>query len=346
MTSTQTTQTAQTAQTAQRAQKPQLSMLDLVAVREGACVADALALAARTALHVEALGFTRYWLAEHHNMPGIDSSATALLVGHIAGATSRIRVGSGGIMLPNHAPLVVAEAFGTLATLYPGRIDLGLGRAPGTDGATMRALRRDRVESESDFPRDVAELEQLLGPVQPGQHIIAVPGANTQVPIWLLGSSLFSAQLAAQKGLPYAFASHFAPRLLLPAIELYRQQFQPSAVLDKPYVVVGVPVIAAPTDEQAHYLASSTLQRVLGILTGRRGLLQPPVPDFFANLSQQERAAIADFLACAVIGGPDTVRQGFQTIAQATQADELMLVSDVYDPELRLRSLTIAAQAL
>ncbi|HEX5739463.1 MAG TPA: LLM class flavin-dependent oxidoreductase, partial [Hydrogenophaga sp.] len=244
-----------------------LSMLDLVAVREGGSVADALAIALRTAQHAEALGFKRYWLAEHHNMSGIASSATAVLVGHIAGGTQRMRVGSGGVMLPNHAPLVVAEAFGTLAELYPGRIDLGLGRAPGTDPLTMRALRRDRVETEADFPRDVAELQRLLGPAQPGQRLIAMPGAGTEVPIWLLGSSLFSAQLAAERGLPYAFASHFAPRLLLQALELYRSRFQPSATLSKPYVVVGVPMVAAPTDEEADYLASSTYQRVLGILT-------------------------------------------------------------------------------
>ena len=199
---------------------PSLSMLDLVAVREGGTVADAIAIAGRTAKKAEQLGFKRYWLAEHHNMPGIASSSTAVLIGHIAGQTNSIRVGSGGIMLPNHAPLVVAEAFGTLAELYPERIDLGLGRAPGTDGPTMRALRRDRVESEEDFPRDVSELQRLLGPAQPGQRITAVPGANTNVPIWLLGSSMFSAQLAAEKGLPYAFASHFAPRFLMPAIEI------------------------------------------------------------------------------------------------------------------------------
>jgi luciferase family oxidoreductase group 1 len=320
-----------------------LSMLDLVAVREGGTVADALAIALRTAQHAEALGFTRYWLAEHHNMPGIASSATAVLVGHIAGGTQRIRVGSGGIMLPNHAPLVVAEAFGTLAELYPGRIDLGLGRAPGTDPLTMRALRRDRVETEEDFPRDVAELQRLLGPAQPGQRLVAMPGAGTEVPIWLLGSSLFSARLAAELGLPYAFASHFAPRYLLPALELYRSLFRPSATLERPYVAIGVPVIAAPSDEEAEFLASSTFQRVLGIITGKRGRLAPPVEGYMAQLQPQERAAIADFLAAAVIGGPQTVRAGFEQLAQATQADEFILVSDVFDPALRLRSLDIAA---
>ena len=320
-------------------------MLDLVAVREGGSIADALATALATARHAEALGFTRYWLAEHHNMPGIASSATAVLVGHIAGGTSTIRVGSGGIMLPNHAPLVVAEAFGTLAELYPGRIDLGLGRAPGTDGPTMRALRRDRAETEEDFPRDVAELQRLLGPAQPGARIVAVPGAGTNVPIWLLGSSLFSAQLAAHMGLPYAFASHFAPRMLHQALDIYRRLFQPSARLARPYAIVGVPVVAAPTDEEAQFLASSTYQRVLGILTGQRGLLRPPVADYMAQLQPHERAAITDFLAAGVVGGPGTVRAGLQALADATQADEFMLVSDVFDPQLRLRSLDITAQA-
>ena len=326
---------------------PILSMLDLVAVREGGTVAEALQIAVRTAQCAEDLGFARYWLAEHHNMPGIASSATAVLVGHIAGATQTIRVGSGGIMLPNHAPLVVAEAFGTLAELYPGRIDLGLGRAPGTDGHTMRALRRhSRMESEEDFPRDVQELQRLLAPAQAGQPIVAVPGAGTNVPIWLLGSSLFSAQLAAHLGLPYAFAAHFAPRMLHQALAIYRQTFKPSAALAKPYAIVGVPVIAAPTDAEAQFLASSTYQRVLDILTGNRTRLQPPVEGFMEQVSERERAAIADFLAVGIIGGPQTVRAGLQALAQATQADEFMLVSDVFDADLRLRSLQLTAQAM
>ena len=322
-----------------------LSMLDLVAVREGGSVADALAISLRTARHAESLGFKRYWLAEHHNMAGIASSATAVLVGYIAGGTTRIRVGSGGVMLPNHAPLVVAEAFGTLAELYPDRIDLGLGRAPGTDRLTMRALRRDRVESEDDFPREVAELQRLLAPTEAGQQVIAMPGAGTNVPIWLLGSSLFSARLAALRGLPYAFASHFAPRLLLPALDLYRSEFRPSATLAQPHVMIGVPLIAAPTDEEAEFLASSTYQRVLGILLGERSRLQPPMDDFKAKLHPQELAAIDDFLAAAVIGGPQTVRDGLSALLKATAADELILVSDVFDPDLRLRSLEIAAKA-
>ena len=323
-----------------------LSMLDLVAVREGASVGEALAIALRTAQHAESLGFKRYWVAEHHNMQGVASSATAVMVGYIAGGTRTIRVGSGGIMLPNHAPLVVAEAFGTLAELYPGRIDLGLGRAPGTDQATMRALRRDRIESEDDFPRDVAELQFLLSPAQVGQRIVAMPGAGTNVPIWLLGSSLFSAQLAAQRGLPFAFASHFAPRYLLQAIATYRQQFIPSATMAKPYVAIGVPLIAAPTDEEAQFLASSTYQRVLGLLTGERRKLQAPIDHYLEQQSPQAQSAISEFLAASVIGGPDTIAKGISSLIEKTQADELMLVCDVFDANLRLRSLSIAAQAL
>jgi luciferase family oxidoreductase group 1 len=324
--------------------KSKLSMLDLVAVREGSTVAQALALALQTAQHAEKLGFVRYWVAEHHNMASIASSATAVLVGHIAGGTRSIRVGSGGIMLPNHAPLVVAEAFGTLAELYPGRVDLGLGRAPGTDPLTMRALRRNRVETEQDFPQEVSELQSLLADAQPGQRLVANPGAGTHVPIWLLGSSLFSAQLAAQRGLPYAFASHFAPRMMLQAIDIYRSNFQPSNVLAKPYVAVGVPLVAADHDDEAQYLASSIYQRVLGILTGDRKKLQPPVHHFLQSLSAQEHAAVAEFLGMAVIGGPDAVRAGFAKLQDATDANEFILVCDIFEPALRWKSLSIAQQ--
>lgn len=322
-----------------------LSMLDLVAVREGGTTAQALQIALQTARHAEQLGFARYWLAEHHNMPGIASSSTSVLVGYIAGGTQTIRVGSGGIMLPNHAPLVVAEAFGTLAELYPGRIDLGLGRAPGTDPHTMRALRRHNAESADDFPRDVAELMSYLAPPQEGQRITAHPGAGTQVPVWLLGSSLFSAQLAAQMGLPYAFASHFAPAMLLQALEIYRRTFKPSAQLAKPYAIIGVPLVAAPTDEEAQFLASSVYQRVYGILTGRRGKLPLPDAGFMARLDHAGRHAIADFLAAGVVGSAQTVRNGLQSLLDQTHADEIMFVCDVHDPALRLRSLDIAVQA-
>ena len=320
-------------------------MLDLVSVREDGTVAEALAISLKTAQHAENLGFKRYWLAEHHNMQGIASSATAVLVGYIAGGTQRIRVGSGGIMLPNHAPLVVAEAFGTLAELYPNRIDLGLGRAPGTDQITMRALRRERVETEADFPRDVADLQQLLAAPQAGQAVVAMPGAGTKVPIWLLGSSLFSARLAAERGLPYAFASHFAPRLLHQAIALYRSLFRPSESLAQPYVMIGVPLIAAPTDDEAEFLASSTYQRILGIVRGDRRRFPPPVEGFMSQLSQQERAVIGDFLSASVIGDPNTIRSGLNELLRTTAADELMLVCDIYDPALRLRSLDIVSEA-
>jgi luciferase family oxidoreductase group 1 len=326
--------------------KTTLSMLDLVAVREGSTVGQAIGVALQTAQHAEHLGFTRYWLAEHHNMPGLACSATAVLVGHLAAATRTIRVGSGGIMLPNHAPLVVAEAFGTLEAIYPGRIDLGLGRAPGTDQVTMRALRRNRTETEEDFPREVAELQQLLGEPLPGQRVTASPGAHSHVPIWLLGSSLFSAQLAAQRGLPYAFAAHFAPRQLLQALEVYRSTFVPSATLAKPRVVVGLPLVAAATDAQAQFLASSVFQRVSGIVRGERRALQPPVENYLESRSPQERAAIAEFLAMAVIGGPASVAAQLQKIIALTDADELMLVCDIFDTTLRLRALDIAAAAL
>ena len=327
-------------------QKITLSMLDLVAVREGSTVSQAIATAVQTAQHAEHLGFSRYWLAEHHNMPGLACSSTAVLIGHVAGATQRIRLGAGGIMLPNHAPLVVAEAFGTLEAMYPGRIDLGLGRAPGTDPMTMRALRRNRIETEEDFPREVAELQQLLGDVQPGQKVVASPGAGSHVPIWLLGSSLFSAQLAAQRGLPYAFASHFAPRMLMQALQIYRSHFVPSAALSRPRAIVGVPLIAAPTDEEALFLASSIHQRVSGIVRGERRALQPPVAGFLDSRDPREQAAINDFLALAVIGGPQKVATQLRQIAEMTQADELMLVCDIFDPALRLRALDIAAAAV
>jgi luciferase family oxidoreductase group 1 len=327
-----------------RLQDIALSMLDLVPVRQGHSAAEALAGILPAARHAERLGFARYWLAEHHNLPGIASSATAVLVGHVAGGTQTIRVGSGGVMLPNHSPLTVAESFGTLAELFPGRIDLGLGRAPGTDPVTARALRRDRAESVDDFPRDVVQLQRLLDAPEPGQPLIATPGAGTRVPIWLLGSSLFSAQLAALRGLPYAFASHFAPGYLMRAIEVYRRGFQPSAQCSQPRVMIGVPLIAAPTDEEAQYLASSVFQRVLGILHGQRGLLPPPRKNLLESLAPGERAGIADFLACAVIGSPATVRQGLQTLAGQTGCDEMIFTCDIYEPELRLRALAIAAE--
>jgi luciferase family oxidoreductase group 1 len=323
--------------------KTAISMLDLVPVRAGGTVAEALKQSTELAQHVERLGFTRFWLAEHHNMDGIASSATALLIGHIADKTSRIRVGSGGVMLPNHPPLVVAENFGTLAALYPGRIDLGLGRAPGADQATMRALRRDRLSNGDDFPEQVAELRALLAPAQPGQRLVATPGAGSDIPVWLLGSSLFSAQLAAHLGLPYAFASHFAPRFLFDAIRLYRELFRPSAVLDKPYVMVGVPVVAAPTDEEARFLATSSQQKILALMRGQSLKLQPPVTDMDERWDPAEQHSVEAFLGVAVVGGPERVKAGLSDLVERTQADELMLVTDIYDPALRLRSCDIVA---
>ncbi|MGC7404345.1 LLM class flavin-dependent oxidoreductase [Pandoraea pneumonica] len=323
--------------------KTALSMLDLVPVRAGGTVAEALKQSTELAQHVERLGFNRFWLAEHHNMDGIASSATALLIGHVAGKTSRIRVGSGGIMLPNHPPMVVAENFGTLAALYPGRIDLGLGRAPGADQATMRALRRDRLSNGDDFPEQVAELRALLAPAQPGQRLVATPGAGSDIPVWLLGSSLFSAQLAAHLGLPYAFASHFAPRFLFDALRMYRELFRPSAVLDKPYVMIGAPVVAAPTDEEAAFLATSSQQKILALMRGQSLKLQPPVTDMDARWDPAEQHSVEAFLGVSVVGGPERVKAGLTELVERTQADELMLVTDIYDPALRLRSCDIVA---
>ncbi|CDF83968.1 conserved hypothetical protein [Pseudomonas knackmussii B13] len=320
------------------------SMLDLVPIRDQGTVSEALNNAVDVARHVERLGFTRYWLAEHHNMDGIASSATSVLIGHIAGKTAHIRVGSGGVMLPNHPPLVIAEQFGTLASLYPGRIDLGLGRAPGADHATMRALRRDRLMGDGeDFPEQVAELEMLLGPRRPQQTLLAVPGEGTRVPIWLLGSSLFSARLAAEKGLPYAFASHFAPRYLHDALRIYRQNFRPSAILDEPYAMIGVPLIAAPTDEEADYLATTAFQRVLALIRGESLKQKPPVERMTGLWLPHEQEAVGNFFGLAVIGGPEKVRSRLEILVEQTGANEIMFTSDIYDHALRLRSLEIVA---
>ncbi|MHC5347290.1 LLM class flavin-dependent oxidoreductase [Metapseudomonas furukawaii] len=320
-----------------------LSVLDLAPIRDHGGAAQALHNSLALARHVEALGFSRFWVAEHHNMDGIASSATAVLLGYLAANTARIRLGSGGVMLPNHAPLVVAEQFGTLATLYPGRIELGLGRAPGADHLTARALRRDRLGSADDFPQDVEELETLLGPRQPEQKVIAMPGVDTNVPIWLLGSSLFSAQLAGQKGLPYAFASHFAPRYLHEAIRVYRNHFRPSAVLDKPYVMLGVPLVAAPTDEEAEFLATTVFQRVLALMRGESLVLRPPVESMAGRWLPHEKDAVGSFLALAMIGGPEKIRARMQVLLDQTEADELIFTCDLYQHEHRLRALDILA---
>ncbi|MCL1478472.1 LLM class flavin-dependent oxidoreductase [Marinobacter sp. M3C] len=320
------------------------SVLDLASTKdndEGAT--PALQRSLTLAKHVEQLGFNRYWVAEHHNMDAIVSSATAVVVGYLAAGTQTIRVGAGGVMLPNHAPIVIAEQFGTLEALYPGRIDLGLGRAPGTDPLTSRALRKHLSGSVDDFPADVEELQAFLGPRQPGQKVVAMPGVDSNVPLWLLGSSLFSAQLAAKKGLPYAFASHFAPRMMMQAIEIYRSQFQPSELLDKPYVMLGVPLVAADTDEQAEFLATTTYQRILSLIRGQSLKMRPPVSSMDGLWSPQEEQTVRDFLGLAMIGSGDTVKQNLQTLLQHTQADELLFTCDLYKQQDRLRSFEILA---
>ncbi len=320
-----------------------VSVLDLVPVVQGKLVADALREARGLARLAERLGYKRYWVAEHHNMVGIGSAATSVVIGFIAGSTSTIRVGAGGVMLPNHAPLVIAEQFGTLEALYPGRIDLGLGRAPGTDQLTLRALRRDASAAER-FPQDVLELQALLGPVQPGQAIQAVPGAGLDVPLWILGSSLFGAQLAGMLGLPYAFASHFAPDALLQALALYRERFEPSAQLAKSHAMAGVNVIVADTDAEARRLFTSIQQAFTGMFRGDRGLFQPPIDDIERYWTPQEKAQVSRMLACSFVGSPQTVRSGIQAFVDQTGVDELMVASAVFDPAARLRSYELLAE--
>jgi len=325
-------------------QIPSFSLLELASVSEGDSTADTLANTVAYARKAEALGYQRFWLAEHHNMEGISSSATAVLVGHIAGATRTLRVGSGGVMLPNHPPLVIAEQFGTLACLYPDRIDLGLGRAPGTDPITSRALRRDGLGAEQ-FPEDVAELERLLGPLQPGQSVKAIPGAGTNVPIWLLGSSLYSAQLAAMRGLPYAFAGHFAPRLYREALHVYRQHFRPSAQLQEPHAMLCVPLVAAENDEEAAHLATTSYQRILALFRGQPLWMKPPVESMQGLWGPAEEAAVRDFLALQIQGGPEKVARELQALLKTVDVDELMFTADLHDPAKRQRSLEIAMQA-
>lgn len=322
------------------------SILDLVPITAGSDAGCALERSRQLAIAAEGWGYHRYWVAEHHNMPGIASSATAVVIGHLASATKTIRVGSGGIMLPNHAPLVVAEQFGTLASLYPNRIDLGVGRAPGTDGLTMQALRRNLTASVDDFPQDVLELQRYLGPKQPGQQVSATPGTGTEVPIWILGSSLYGAQLAAALGLPFAFASHFAPAYLLPAIKIYRDQFQPSASLNEPYVMLGFNLCAADTDSHAHFLRSSSLQAFVNLRRGTPGPLPAPIQGFDARLSLAEQQMVETIAQCSAVGSPDTVEAQIAAFLQQTGADELMLVSSIFDPDLRLKSYEIGAMAM
>jgi luciferase family oxidoreductase group 1 len=321
---------------------PPFSVLDLAPVPQGIDVGRALQNSLDLAQHAERLGFHRYWLAEHHNMPGIASAATAVVIGHVAGGTSTIRVGSGGVMLPNHAPLMVAEQFGTLNALYPGRIDLGLGRAPGTDQATMRALRRYAGAVDS-FAQDVVELQRWFLPATADQAVRAVPGEGQDVPIWILGSSTWGAQLAAALGLPYAFAAHFAPDALLDALLLYRRHFKPSETLDKPYAMVCIGVCAADTDQEAARLATSTQQQFLALRRGRPGLLPPPVDDIRELASPAELAGLDHTFQHSAVGSPETVKRKMDQILDMTGADELMAASQIYDHEARKRSYEILA---
>ncbi|MCU1388710.1 MAG: luciferase family protein [Ilumatobacteraceae bacterium] len=319
------------------------SVLDLVAVAEGATPGDALRDSLDLARHAERLGFNRFWVAEHHNMPGIASAATAVVIGHLAAGTSTIRVGAGGVMLPNHSPLVIAEQFGTLESLHPGRIDLGLGRAPGADMRTFAAMRRDPNASE-EFPRDVQELQALLAPVRPNQVLQAVPGGGTEVPLWILGSSLFGAQLAGLLGLPYAFASHFAPAALLQALETYRSTFRPSAQLDQPHAMVAVNVFAADTDAEGTRLFTTLQQAFTNLRRGRPGKYQPPIDDIDKFWSPMEKAQAEQMLALSVVGSRETVDAGLREVVAATQADELMVVSAIHDHAARVHSYEIVAE--
>jgi luciferase family oxidoreductase group 1 len=321
-----------------------LSVLELGRVREGSTRRVALDEARELGRHLERLGYRRIWVAEHHNTAAVTTAATSLVIAHIASGTSTIRVGAGGIMLPNHAPYVIAEQFGTLETLFPGRIDLGLGRAPGTDQLTLRALRRDPSSADT-FPQDVVELQAFLGPVGPGQRIEAVPGSGTDVPLWILGSSLFGAQLAAELGLPYAFASHFAPQALDRAIEVYRERFKPSRQLSAPYVMVGVNVIASDTDDEARRLWTSQQMSFADLLRGTRRVMQPPIDDIDTYWAPHEKLHASQMLACSVIGSVDTVHAGLEALLDRTSADELIVVSDVFDFERRLRSFELIAEA-
>ncbi len=324
---------------------PDFSVLDLSPIIEGGDARSALLATRALAQAAERFGYKRFWLAEHHNMPGIASAATSVVIGHVAAGTSTIRVGAGGVMLPNHAPLVIAEQYGTLASLFPGRIDLGLGRAPGTDPLTSQALRRSLVSGPDEFPSDVQELIGYFREATPGQRIRAVPGAGTNVPVWILGSSLFGAQLAAALGLPYAFASHFAPDLLLPALDLYRSRFEPSEFLEKPWAMVGLNVLAAETDEEARFLRTSVQQAFLGIRTGKAGPLKPPKPGFEETLSPEDRALLDHVLSCSVTGSLQTVTRGLEAFIDRVRPDEVMVVSQIFDADKRVRSLELTMQA-
>jgi luciferase family oxidoreductase group 1 len=326
-------------------QGTRFSVLDLAPVKLGGTIGESFQNTVNLAQHAEKLGYTRFWLAEHHNMVGIASAATAVLIGLVAGKTTSIRVGSGGVMLPNHAPILIAEQFGTLETLYPGRIDLGIGRAPGTDPLTIRALRRD-PRAADDFPEQLRELLALLGPAAANQAVRAVPGEGTNVPVTLLGSSTFSAQLAAATGLPFAFAAHFAPHDLHDAIRLYRTRFQPSQWLEEPYVIVGVPVVAAESDGEAQRLATTMIQRFLQLIRGDNLLLRPPIDSMDGLWLPNERLMAQSRMGEAIIGSPDTVRLGLEALLERTATDEIIISTELYDQQDRLRSYQIVAELM
>ena len=321
------------------------SILDLSPIPQGFTATDALNNSRDLAQHAEKWGFTRYWMAEHHNMTGNASSATAVALCYVAAGTSTIRIGSGGIMLPNHAPLVIAEQFGTLASLFPGRIELGLGRAPGTDQMTARALRRDLQSSSDQFPQDVQELQFYFDDVQPGQAVKAIPGAGLHVPIWILGSSTYGAQVAAHFGLPYAFASHFAPEALMQALHAYKTLFKPSSQQAKPHAGVGVNIVAADTDKEAHYLFTTHQQHATRMRRNTRGQLPPPIDDIETFWTPYEKVSVSEQLSCSVVGSLETVRRGLQDLVEKTGADELIMAGQIFDHKARLRSFEIAAQA-
>lgn len=327
-----------------KVRRPLISVLDLAPIVEGSNARQALAKTIPLAQAAESLGYTRYWLAEHHNMRGIASSATAVVIGHVGSATQTIRIGSGGVMLPNHAPLVIAEQFGTLESLYPGRIDLGLGRAPGTDQQTAYALRRTLNSSIDRFPQDVRELQLYLGPPIENQKVHAIPGSDTRVPIWILGSSLYGAQVAALYGLPFGFASHFAPAMMMEAIEVYRSKFQPSAQLAEPYVMLGYNVCAATTLEEANFLRTSGLQSFLRMRTGRPSQLPPPIANFENTLDPVSKNMLKTSRAASITGDPATVKQGMQDFLDETNADELIIVCQIYEFDKRLASYEIVAE--
>lgn len=321
------------------------SVLDLSPILQGGSAADALRNSRDLARHAETLGYNRYWLAEHHNMPGIASAATAVVIGLVAGGTSTIRVGAGGVMLPNHAPLVIAEQFGTLESLYPGRIDLAIGRAPGTDPRTAQALRRNLASGVDNFPEDAIELLSYFQPVQPGQAVRAFPGAGLKVPVWILGSSTYGAQLAAALGLPFAFASHFAPDYLMPALDLYRSKFRPSGFIEKPYAMLGLGAFAADTDAEAQRLFTSMQQQFVNLRRGTPTQLQQPVDTMDGHWTEAEKAGTEHALAYALVGNRDTVRDGLKDFISMTEADEIMITTQMYDHAARKRSYEIMAAA-